>query len=236
MMQCLMVWRLFWIKDKRVSKGEWEKSWEWTSCLWHIKMEMRRRSVHQINSLIGSVKAMEVYQASLLCPHGLTSLMGWRRVCQHNQIAQSRTSQTPVRSSAECFLFSSSIPLSVTLSPRTPAPLLLIPTLSPLTFFSSSFLYLLRLLSVSVRLLTLFSMLSSLWGSSFRNLTASTSTRSTDRILVCRAGNSPEETHREALHTLLFCDFLPFLFPTLCCFVSNLLGKFQNVFTCSISP
>lgn len=52
--------------------------------------------------------------------------------------------------------------------------------------------YLRRLPSVSVRLRTLFSMLSSLCGSSLRNFTASTSTLSTARIRACSAGNSPE--------------------------------------------
>ena len=42
---------------------------------------------------------------------------------------------------------------------------------------------------VSVMVLQRFSSASSLWGSSFRNFTASTSTRSTTRILLCRLGN-----------------------------------------------
>lgn len=83
-------------------------------------MEMRSCSVHQINSLIGSVKVMEVNQAGRHTPlsHGMTSLIGWRLTCQYHHIVQSPTSQTPVSSRAERFLFSSSV-LSLTLSPHT---------------------------------------------------------------------------------------------------------------------
>lgn len=72
------------------------------------------------------------------------------------------------------------------------------------------FLYLLRLLRVSVRLLTLFSMLSSLWGSSLRNLTASTSTLRTERILVCSGGNSPEKTCKKIYILEKYRDFFKF--------------------------
>lgn len=65
-------------------------------------------------------------------------------------------------------------------------------------------LYLRRFPSVSVRVRTLFSMLSSLWGSSLRNFTASTSTLSTARMRAWRAGNSPARNEKKAL--LLFCE------------------------------
>lgn len=139
---------------------------------------------------------MEVNQAGSHTLLSTWTILGWGLGCQYNQIVQSPTSQAPVSGSAGYFLFSSSIP-SLTLNRHNLA------TSSPYPYFFSFdilslfFLYLLRLLSVSVRLLTLFSMLSSLWGSSFKNLTASTSTLSTARILVWRAGNSPNEIHTE---------------------------------------
>lgn len=49
--------------------------------------------------------------------------------------------------------------------------------------------YLRSMLSASVMVLQRFSRASRRWGSSFRNLTASTSTLSTTRILLCRLGN-----------------------------------------------
>lgn len=101
---------------KSVMKWEGEKGREWIWYMWHIKMEMRLRRVHHINSLIGPVKAMD---ATLLRPHRMTSLMGWRPALPYNQTVQSPTSQTPVWGSAECFLFSSSIP-ALTLSPPLP--------------------------------------------------------------------------------------------------------------------
>lgn len=51
--------------------------------------------------------------------------------------------------------------------------------------------YLRNMVKVSVMPRTLWSRLSSLWGSSFRNRTASTSIRKMARILFCRVGNSP---------------------------------------------
>ena len=101
---------------KSVMKWEGEKGRERIWYMWHIKMEMRLRRVHHINSLIGPVKAMD---ATLLRPHRMTSLMGWRQALPYNQTVQSPTSQTPVWGSSECFLFSSSIP-ALTLSPPLP--------------------------------------------------------------------------------------------------------------------
>lgn len=89
--------------------------------------------------------------------------------------------------------------------------------------------YLLRLLSVSVRLLTLFSMLSSLCGSSFRNLTASTSTRSTARILVCKAGNSPEEKQTFAVYYFDLFQLHPTFF-----FTSHIHRKTSRLSWCSV--
>lgn len=63
-------------------------------------------------------------------------------------------------------------------------------------FYSFKVLHLLSPLRVSVNALTLFSMLSILWGSSFKKRTASTSTLNTDRIFICSAGNSPEDMHQ----------------------------------------
>lgn len=51
--------------------------------------------------------------------------------------------------------------------------------------------YLRNMVRVSVMLRTLCRRLSSLWGSSFRNRTASTSMRKMARILFCKVGNSP---------------------------------------------
>lgn len=51
--------------------------------------------------------------------------------------------------------------------------------------------YLRNMVRESVMLRTLCRRLSSLWGSSFRNRTASTSMRKMARILFCKVGNSP---------------------------------------------
>lgn len=62
--------------------------------------------------------------------------------------------------------------------------------------------HLLSPLRVSVRALTLFSMLSILWGSSLRKRTASTSTLNTPRIFICRVGNSPKKMQFVIIHTV----------------------------------
>ncbi len=125
-------------QNTRESWRKSERSQEQIWYLWHIKMEMRLCTVHHINSPLGSVKAMDAI--TLLCPHRMTSLMRWRPACQYNQIVQSPTSWNPVWSSAECVLFSSSIP-SLTLSPHTLAPSSLDPYFISAGWFFSSFTF-----------------------------------------------------------------------------------------------
>lgn len=60
--------------------------------------------------------------------------------------------------------------------------------------------YLRRQLRASVRALTLFNMESILWGSSFKKRTASTSSRSTERIFTCSSGNSPGREPDSRVH------------------------------------
>lgn len=112
-------------RHRTVKEGAWKKSSEWIWSLWHIKMEMRFSSVHQINSVIGSVKAID---ATLPHPHRMTLLMGRRTgstIKEYNLIHH-----RPLCEALEsAFCFHLRFPLSShTLTSPLPSP-----TLSPLT-------------------------------------------------------------------------------------------------------